>query len=303
MTTDKKKTSKSATHKNHADHDKGDPNDVGTTGHSWDGIKELNNSLPRWWLWTFYATVVWAFAYMVVYPAVPLFKQATPGLFGYSSRQMLEDDLRHIEQANAPFDTALVATSLAEIKANPELAHYATTGGAAVFKTFCAQCHGAGAAGAVGYPNLLDDDWLWGGDLNDIYLTIRHGIRQEGDDDTRASEMPAFGELLERSEIADVKHYVMSISGGVYNPALVNSGKTIFADNCASCHGEIGEGNRELGAPNLTDRIWLYGASQKDVAATITNGLNGMMPAWQDRLTEAQIRQVAYYVHQLGGGE
>ena len=277
--------------------------EIKTTGHSWDGIREFNNPLPRWWLWTFYATIIWGIAYMVVYPAFPLLKQATQGLIGYDSRASLEEDINHYNQANAPLDTALVSTALDDISARPDLAHYAATGGAAVFKTFCAQCHGAGAAGAKGYPNLLDDDWLWGGSLSDIHLTIRHGIRQEGDDDTRFSEMPAFGEILERSEIADVSHYVLSIADSTHDPSLVDSGREIFADNCADCHGPEGRGNRDLGAPNLTDRIWLYGGSQKNLAETITNGRKGMMPAWQDRLTEAQLRHVAYYVHQLGGGE
>lgn len=276
---------------------------VETTGHSWDGIEEYNNPLPRWWLWTFYATIVWALAYMVAYPAVPLLKQASPGLFGYASRAELESELVHFKSANAPLDSALAEIDLAMIKDQSDLAHYATTGGAAVFRTFCAQCHGSGAAGAKGYPNLLDDDWLWGGSLPAIYQTIRHGVRAAEDDDTRASEMPAFGEILEPAEITDVSHYVMSISGGTYNPSLVTSGKAIFADNCADCHGATGTGNREFGAPNLTDALWLYGGGQKGVADTIVAGRKGMMPAWKDRLTESQLRQVAFYIHQLGGGE
>lgn len=277
--------------------------DVGTTGHSWDGIEELNNPLPRWWLWTFYATIVWALAYMVVYPALPLLKQATPGLFGYASRLTLETELDRFESANAPLDSALVTSDIADIQNNPELQHYAVTGGSAVFRTFCAQCHGSGAAGTTGYANLIDDDWLWGGSLPEIYSTIRHGVRAEDDADTRFSEMPAFGELLDASDIAAVTHYVVSLSGGSHNPSLVNSGQRIFAENCAGCHGEAGQGNRQLGAPNLTDAIWLYGGSQRAVYASINNGRKGMMPAWQNRLSEAQLRQVAIYVHQLGGGE
>lgn len=292
-----KKTVKSAPKKTAPDQD------IETTGHSWDGIREYNNPLPRWWLWTFYITVIWGLAYMVVYPAVPLIKQATQGVIGYDSRASLQADIDHFNQANAPLDTALVSTELEDIAARADLAHYAATGGAAVFKTFCAQCHGAGAAGTKGYPNLLDDEWLWGGSIEDIHLSIRHGINQESDDDTRFSEMPAFDELLDRSEIADVTHYVLSISGGVHNPSLVNSGKNIFDENCASCHGPEGMGDRELGAPNLTDRITLYGSSYQEITESISRGRKGMMPAWQDRLTEAQLRQVAFYIHQLGGGE
>jgi len=277
--------------------------DVETTGHAWDGIREYNNPLPRWWLWTFYATIIWALGYMVVYPAVPLLNEASPGIAGYSSRAELDQEINRFNLANAPLDEALQSTALGDIQANPELAHYAITGGKAVFHTFCAQCHGSGAGGARGYPNLLDDDWLWGGALPEIDQTIRHGIRTEDDDETRSSEMPAFGEVLERDEITDVTHYVLSISGEMHNPSLIGSGKKIFAENCADCHGEKGAGNRDFGAPNLTDRIWLYGSSQKAVAETITAGRKGMMPAWKDRLSEAQLRQVAYFIHQLGGGE
>lgn len=274
-----------------------------TTGHEWDGIKEFNNPLPRWWLWTFYATILWALAYMVAFPSWPLLKQATSGVIGYSSRVALESDLERYRLANAPFDAALVTTDLAAIAASPELAQYAGSGGGALFRTHCAQCHGSGAAGAKGYPNLLDDDWIWGGSIADIYLTIQHGIRDASDPDTRDSQMLAFGELLEPEEIADVRHFVLSLSGAGHNPSLVTSGSRVFADNCASCHGETGAGDREFGAPDLTDSIWLYGGDQQGVAETIVNGRNGMMPAWQNRLSESQIRQLAFYVHQLGGGE
>lgn len=276
---------------------------VGTTGHSWDGIREFNNPLPRWWLWTFYATIIWGIAYMVVYPSTPLKETATQGVLGYDSRLALEDDLERYSSANAHLDAALVSTPIGDIKDNPELAHYATAGGAAVYQTFCSQCHGAGAAGTKGYPNLLDDDWLWGGAIADIEQTIRHGIGEEGNDETRLSEMPAHGEFLESDDIGAVTHYVLSLSGENHNPALVNIGKNVYADNCAACHGESGEGDREFGAPDLTDGIWLYGNSQKEVKDAITHGLAGVMPAWGDRLSESQIRQVTYYIHQLGGGE
>jgi cytochrome c oxidase cbb3-type subunit 3 len=276
---------------------------VETTGHEWDGIKELNNPLPRWWLWTFYATIIWALAYMVVYPSWPLVEQATRGLFGYSSRAALEAEIARYSAANALNDDALVNRDLASIAASPELASYAMSGGAALFRTHCAQCHGSGAAGARGYPNLLDDEWLWGGGIEDIYQTIRHGIREENDDDSRVSEMPAFADVLERDELADVRHYVLSLSGAPHNPSLVSSGAQIFVDNCASCHGEAGQGDREFGAPSLADAIWLYGGSQQNVSDSIARGRKGMMPAWQTRLSESQIRQVSFYVHQLGGGE
>lgn len=274
----------------------------GTTGHSWDGIREYDNPLPRWWLWIFYATIIWSVIYMVVYPSWPLLKEATPGLLGYSSRAEYNETIKEYAAVTAPLDARLVATDLTEIHTDPELAQYANSGGAAVFRTYCSQCHGSGAAGSKGYPNLLDDDWLWGGSFDEIYHTVRYGVRSDFDD-ARYSEMPAFGDLLESHELDQVKHYVMSLSGSVYNAALAPAGQQVFQDNCADCHGENGQGNREFGAPNLTDKVWLYDQDQSGVLAIITNSRFGIMPGWQDKLTEAELRQVTYYVHQLGGGE
>jgi len=277
--------------------------EIETTGHEWDGIRELNNPLPRWWLWTFYLTIVWGLVYMVIFPAIPLINKATPGIIGYDSRAVLKHNINHYKQANAPLDRALITTPLEAIGENEELLHYARTGGAALYRTYCSQCHGAGAAGAKGYPNLLDDDWLWGGSLQSVYLTIRHGVRAPEDDDTRASDMPAFAELLETDQLIDVTHYVLALSGQPHNPSLTSSGQRVYTENCADCHGKEGGGDRELGAPNLGDAIWLYGGDRTNILATITNGRQGMMPAWQTRLSEAQLRQVTLYVHQLGGGE
>lgn len=277
--------------------------EIETTGHEWDGIKEYNNPLPRWWLWTFYLTIIWAVIYMVFFPAIPLFDKATPGMMGYASRHELNNETDLYRALNAPLDNALISTPLEDISENPDLLHYAQIGGAATYRTYCSQCHGDGAAGAKGYPNLLDDDWLWGGKLTAIYQTIAHGIRSEEDDETRFSEMPAFGEILQRDELIDITHYVLSLSGQPNNPSLVSSGKQLFADNCASCHADGGVGDREMGAPNLSDAIWLYGGDQVSILETLTKGRKGMMPAWQNRLTEAQLRQVALYIHQLGGGE
>ena len=186
-----------------------------------------------------------------------------------------------------------------------DLNRYAVSAGGAVFKTWCAQCHGSGAAGAVGYPNLLDDDWLWGGSVEDIHATISYGIRNEESDDARYSEMPAFGrdELLEKGEIDAVVNYVMSLSGTPQDAGVVTAGAEIFADNCASCHGDAALGDREQGAPNLADAIWLYGGDYASLKETVTNSRYGVMPNWDSRLTEAEIRAVTAYVHQLGGGE
>lgn len=281
------------------------PGDVETTGHSWDGIEEFNNPLPRWWLWTFYACIFWGVLYTIAYPAWPLISGATPGVLGYSTRAEVAEDITRFEELNAPIEAKLEAADLTAISADAELANYTQNAGAAVFKTWCAQCHGAGAAGVQGqgYPNLLDDDWLWGGSIEDIHLTISHGIRNEEDPDARYSEMPAFGEILVEEEIAGVVQYVRQISGQEADAALATAGETVFLDNCAACHAEDGTGDRFQGAPNLTDAIWLYGGSVDDITYTVENARFGVMPSWTSRLSEAEIRAVAAYVHGLGGGE
>ncbi len=278
-------------------------NEPPTTGHIWDGIREYDNPLPRWWLWTFYATIVWAIGYTIAYPAWPLISGATPGVLGYSSRADVAADIQRFADANAEVDSKLASVELAEIATDPELLSYAKNGGAAVFRTWCAQCHGAGAAGFVGYPNLIDDDWLWGGSVDEIHATISHGIREDRDDDTHYSEMPKFGEILEGAEIGQLVQYVLALSGQDNDAAAATAGQVLYVDNCESCHAEDGKGDRDQGAPNLTDAIWLYGGDAATLTATITNARFGVMPAWAGRLSESQIRQVATYIHQQGGGE
>jgi cytochrome c oxidase cbb3-type subunit 3 len=274
-----------------------------TTGHSWDGIKELNNPLPRWWLWTFYLTIIWGVGYSVAYPAWPMVSGATAGLLGYSTRAEVAADIAAVDQANAAISAKLATTDLATLSQDAELARYATAAGGAVFRTNCSQCHGSGAAGAIGYPNLLDDDWLWGGDFESIAYTVRHGIRNEVDADTRWSQMTAFDEILTDAEIAAVVQHVRAISGAEHDATLAQQGAVIFADNCAACHGEAGKGNRDLGAPNLTDAIWLYGGDVDTLEHTVRYARFGVMPPWSERLSDAEIQAVTAYVHQLGGGE
>lgn len=279
--------------------------DYETTGHEWDGIKEYNKPLPRWWLWTFYATIVWAVLYTIAYPAWPGIKEATPGLLGFSTRAQVAEDIARFEEANSGINAQLASVELTEIAQDADLNQYAQNAGAAVFRTWCAQCHGSGAAGvqASGYPNLLDDDWLWGGDIEAIHNTIAHGIRNEDDPDARYSEMPAFGDMLAGEEISQVVNYVMSLSGEPQDAALAAAGETVFLDNCAACHMDDGTGDRWQGAPNLTDAIWLYGGDYETLTETVTYSRFGVMPPWTERLTEAEIRAVAVYVHGLGGGE
>jgi cytochrome c oxidase cbb3-type subunit 3 len=277
-----------------------------TTGHEWDGIQEYNNPLPRWWLWIFYATIIWGIGYTIAYPAWPGIKEATPGLLGYSSRAEVEKEIAEAEGRNAAINERLASVELTQVVEDDELRTYATQAGAAVYRTWCAQCHGSGAAGvqAAGYPNLLDDAWLWGGTIEDIHYTVRHGIRNEEDPDARWSQMPAFGEILGEEEIVQVVNYVMSMSGREpQDAAAAEAGAEIYEIQCAACHGAEGGGDRFQGAPALNDAIWLYGGDYDTLMETVTYSRFGVMPPWQNRLEEHEIRAVAAYVHQLGGGE
>jgi len=286
------------------DHDREIDAATGTDlrSHDWDGIKELDTPLPLWWLWAFYITVAWGIGYTIAYPAWPMITEATSGILGYSTRAALVETIEEHEAANAGTDDKLVAASFEEIAADADLNGYALAGGAAIFRTYCSQCHGAGAAGSVGYPNLLDDAWLWGGSRDEIAYTVTHGIRWDDDEDTRYSEMPAFGEseLLTSEEIGRVADFVLALSDG---GASDEEAAVLYADNCAACHGDDGLGDPTLGAPNLADAIWLYGGDRDAVIESIAKARHGVMPAWGTRLSEAEIKQVAHYVHSLGGGE
>ncbi|WP_420404825.1 cytochrome-c oxidase, cbb3-type subunit III [Nisaea sp.] len=277
---------------------------VDTTGHEWDGIKELNNPLPRWWLWTFYITVLWSIGYWIVYPAWPLVSSYTEGVFGYSSRQEVMDRIAEAKEAQSAYLGKIEAASLEEIRSDSELLNFALAGGRSAFAVNCSQCHGQGAQGFVGYPNLNDDAWIWGGKPDEIMHTINFGIRNEHED-SRYSEMPAFGRdgLLERPQIEAVVEYVLKLSGQEHNADLLESGERIFENECAACHGPNGEGIQDTGAPRLSDSIWLYGGDRQTIRETVNNSRYGVMPAWIDRLDEATIKQLAVYVHSLGGGE
>ncbi|WP_048649294.1 cytochrome-c oxidase, cbb3-type subunit III [Nitratireductor soli] len=276
---------------------------VSTTGHEWDGIKELDNPMPRWWLWTFYATIAWALAYTIAYPAWPMISSATKGVLGYSSRQELATELSVVAASQAELRAAIAEKPVEEILADETLRRFATAAGAAAFKVNCSQCHGSGAQGSAGYPNLNDDDWLWGGDIETIRRTIAHGVRFAGDDETHFSEMPAFGEILSPLEVRQVAAHVASLTGTPSDAALAEAGARVYADNCASCHGAEGKGDIAFGAPNLADAIWFYGSSEAEIAAQVRTPRHGVMPAWQARLGDATVKQLSVYVHSLGGGE
>ena len=288
-----------------SEHDKDIDTETGveTTGHEWDGIKELNNPLPRWWLWTFYLCILWGGWYVIAYPAWPMIKGATEGYLGYSTRANVEADINAFNDKNADLRAALTVVDLATLEEDEALSRFAVAGGAAVFRTNCSQCHGSGAAGAKGYPNLLDDDWLWGGTIEEIAYTINHGIRNEIDPDSRWTEMPAFGEILEKDQISQVVQHVISLSSTEFDTAMAAEGAVIFDEQCSACHAVDGAGDRAFGAPNLTDAIWLYGGDEQALTETITNSRFGVMPPWGPRLSQSDVNAVAAYVHQLGGGE
>jgi cytochrome c oxidase cbb3-type subunit 3 len=277
---------------------------VETTGHEWDGIKELNKPLPRWWLWTFYATILWSIGYWILYPAWPTLRDYTRGTLGYSQRATVAKEVSDAKAAQARFRDALSATPLGEVKSDPDLLRFAMAAGQAAFATNCAPCHGRSAQGFAGYPNLNDDEWLWGGTLEQVQDTIRFGIRS-GHAKARDSQMPKFGidKLLEPKQIDDVAEFVLSLSGNQTNAEAARRGQSIYAEQCASCHGEKGAGNRELGAPSLVDPIWLYGGTKAAIVESIRTGRGSVMPAWDGRLDPVTLKALAVYVHSLGGGQ
>ena len=278
---------------------------VNTTGHEWDGIKELDNPMPRWWLWTFYACILYSIGYVIYYPAIPLLESSTMGVSGETVRGNLKLELATSQAEKAGLVSQIAESDLAAIRSDENLFRFAVAGGASAYKVYCSQCHGSGGQGASGFPNLNDDDWLWGGDLDAIYTSIKHGIRNGEDDDARDSQMPAFGadEILERDEIKAVTQYVLSVSNQEHDVALATAGEEVFLDNCTACHGENATGDREVGAPNLADAVSLYGNNKVLIEAQIIQPKHGVMPPWQQRLSDETIKQLAIYVHSKGGGE
>ena len=279
-----------------------EPTGTEFVGHEWDGIEELNTPLPRWWLWTFYATIAWAAVYVVLNPAWPMVEKATDGVLGWSSRGDLAEEMAAADLKRQATFEQIAATDIANLPDNADLMGQAISGGASAFKQHCVQCHGAGAAGyeEYGYPNLNDDDWLWGGELSEIHYTLTHGIRWEGSDQTRANYMPAFGDIFSREELDAVTDHVLSFSG------QANSNPTdaeLYRINCAACHQPSGEGDQQQGAPALNDAIWLYGSEPAQIRQQIAQPRHGAMPGWSDKLDPVTIKMLAAYVHSRGGGE
>ncbi|KAA0686755.1 cytochrome-c oxidase, cbb3-type subunit III [Azospirillum brasilense] len=284
---------------------------VETTGHEWDGLRELNNPLPKWWLYIFYVCIAWSLVYYVLYPAWPLGKSYTKGLLGYSQREELVQKVADGKKAQEKYLTAIAATSVEDIQKNKDLLAFAMAGGRSYFNENCAACHGAGGQGAKGFPTLADDVWLWGGTSADIYKTIQHGIRAD-DGDTRGTVgigMTAFGRdgILNREQIGQVAEYVLSLNKRSTDAAAAEKGKTVYDENCAACHGDSAQGSvavgMDVGAPPLVTANWLYGGDKATLVETITNGRAGVMPAWSKRLDDATVKSLAVYVHNLGGGK
>jgi len=278
---------------------------VETTGHVWDGIRELDNPLPRWWLWIFYGCIVVAIVYWVLMPAWPGLNGYTPGLLKQSDRAAVAQDLQALQAQRGRGEAMLATASLQQIEADPALQAHALSVGQSVVGDNCATCHGAGGGGNRGYPNLRDDVWLWGGSLEEIEHTLRVGVRS-AHPETRTSQMPAFGRenMLTAAQVSDLTEYVVRLSGRPANAAAVGRAQQLYADNCAACHTPTGVGDRLVGAPNLTDREWLYGSDRESIRGQIHNGRNGVMPTWEGRFSPGVIKALAVYIHvNAGGGE
>ena len=272
----------------------------GTTGHDWDGVSEYNVPAPRWWLIVWIICIIWAVIYWFFYPTWPTLSGNTKGSLNWTKFSELSGEQKKIEEKKIVYLEQMSKKSLPEILEDEKLMQFALNTGKSAFRENCSACHGQGAQGYKGYPNLNDDDWLWGGKLSDIYQTLLYGIRS-GHDSARVNQMPSFGldKVLKKAEINDTIEYVLSLS----NKSEFNArGEAIFKANCVACHGNEGKGNQELGAPNLTDAIWLYGSDKKDIYYTIYYARAGVMPFWKNRLDDNTIKSLTLYVHSLGGG-
>ena len=277
---------------------------VETTGHEWDGISELDNPLPRWWLWVWYGSIAFSIAYWVLMPAWPGLHGYTKGLLGHSDRAAVSKELKALDLHRGEGAAQLRTASLEQIERDPKLQAYAQQVGQSVFGDNCATCHGIGGTGSKGYANLRDDVWLWGGKLEDIQYTITHGIRT-GADGARMSQMPAYGrdELLKPEQIDDLTEYVVRLSGRPADAGAVSRAGPLYATQCAACHGVDGQGQQAVGAPSLTDADWLYGSDRAAIRGQIFSGNSGVMPTWQGRLSPETIKALSVYIHANAGGQ
>lgn len=295
---------------------------VQTTGHAWDGdLQEFNNPLPNWWLWGFYATVVFALIYWVLYPTWPVGTSYTKGVGNeieyttkdgqtvkthWNTRALLEKDLQEARAHQASYLAQLKDADFQQILADPKKRGFAMSVAKVLFADNCAACHQSGGSGLIGkYPNLLDDDWLWGGSFQQIETTIHDG---------RQGNMPAFGKQLTAKQIDDVSEYVLSLSGQHQVAEKVKRGEEVFngAGGCFACHTKAGTGNVAMGSANLTDHIWTianiqpgmtHEQNQEAISNVIMHGVSRKMPSWKQRFNETEIKMLALYVHELGVGK
>jgi cytochrome c oxidase cbb3-type subunit 3 len=281
-----------------------EPTGVETTEHEWDGIRELDNPLPRWWLWTWYITIAVAVVYWVLMPAWPGLHGYTKGILHQSDRVKVVHDLADLKALRGAEGAQLQTASLEEIERNPKLQAYAMAQGQAIFGDNCATCHGQGGGGGKGYPNLRDDVWLWGGSLEQIQHTITYGVRT-GEPGAATTQMPAFGrdQMLKDGQIDDLTEYVVALSHRPANAAAVARATQLFTEQCVACHGAEGKGDQTKGVPNLTDNEWLYGSRRADIRDQIVNGRGGVMPTWGKRFDPQTIKALTVYIHANAGGQ
>lgn len=254
---------------------------------AWDGdLQELNNPLPRWWLWLFYLTIVFGVVYLALYPGLGSYK----GMLDWSATGQWQQEQAKANAQYGPIFDKYLKQDLKVVAADPQ----AREMGQRLFLTYCSQCHGSDAAGARGFPNLTDHDWLYGGDPETIQASITNG---------RAGVMPALGAALGVQGTKQVANYVLSLSGSKHDATLAAAGRDKFATYCAACHQADGKGTQAMGAPNLTDKVWLYGGSEATIIETITKGRNGHMPAQLDKLGAAKVHLLAAYVYGLSQGK
>jgi cytochrome c oxidase cbb3-type subunit 3 len=254
------------------------------TGHVWDGdLEEYNNPLPGWWVGMFILTIVFSLVYLILYPGLVAFGN----IKGWSSVGQYKTEVAKFDQKTDAMYASFLKMPLTEVIKSPE----AVSMGKNLFQTYCIQCHGSDARGAVGYPNLTDSDWLYGGSPEKIKETLNVG---------RIGQMPAFGAAFGEEKVRDVANYVLKLSGNPsYNNVRAERGAATFAQVCIACHGTDGKGNQDIGAPNLTDNVWLYGGTESSIAETITNGRNNVMPAWKEFLGDGKVHLLAAYVFSL----
>lgn len=280
------------------------PSGQNTTGHEWDGIKELNTPVPKSisiWLWL---SIAVAALMWLLYPAWPYVSGYTKGIVGYSSRVDVTEKVAEGQSLRAEAFARVADNDIATLAKDATLRdRFGGTFGV-LYRDNCAACHGRDLQGQSNFPNLTDDHWLWSGTPEEIEFTLQHGINHTSDD-TRYAEMPAFGrnEMLESEAIDQVVEYVLSLSGSEHDTSAAKVGADVFAENCASCHNDGGIGGMENGAPSLTDTAWLYGGSRDELHETLENGRAGVMPGWSGRLTQKEIKMLTLYVIWAGQNE